>query len=217
MSRAVAKILVIDDDAKIRDLVCRYLKKSGYDSAGASDSAEAEDMMAGLAPDLLVVDRMMPGEDGFAFIRRLRARGDQTPAIILTAAGAKNSRLSGLKTGADDFLAKPFLPKELLLRIGIILKRAGAAPAQSGYNPDTGEFSRGGKKVRLTGAEQKLVGCLLAKNGLPANRYEIAEAMKMDARSVDVWIARLRGKIEEDPKNPSRIITVRNVGYKMGG
>ncbi|MDR0367089.1 MAG: response regulator transcription factor, partial [Rickettsiales bacterium] len=148
------------------------------------------------------------------FIRRLRRAGVSSPAIILTAAGDTKCKLDGLSTGADDFLAKPFLPKELFLRIGIALRRKHGS-ASFGYDRENGFFHRGADFFKLSETEQKIMEYLLDKSGEAASRHDIADFLGSSVRSVDVWVARLRRKIETDPKMPVYITTVRNVGYRL--
>jgi len=175
----------------------------------------------------MVLDVMMPGEDGVAFARRLRARTDQpgrTPILMLTARGEANDRIEGLTAGVDDYLAKPFEPRELLLRIEAILRRAG--PRDTGpsslslgdcaFDIERGELTRDGAQIRLTEAEIELMRRLAKSANAPVDRLELArDTADVTGRAVDVQVTRLRRKIESDPKNPRYLQTVRGVGYRL--
>ncbi|MDR1009480.1 MAG: response regulator transcription factor [Rickettsiales bacterium] len=216
------RLLVVDDDAKIRALIAKYISKEGYEVEEAPSAAEAAERISSSRFDLLIVDKMMPRQDGFNFIRSLRQKGIHTPAIILSAADGRGSKLEGLATGADDFLPKPFIPKELLLRIAIILRRTGVTSARglvsfglNSYDRESGILNRRGKLVRLTDTEKSAINMLLDRDGEPLSRYDMAQKLGLSARSVDVWIARLRQKVEDFPKMPEYIQTVRNIGYRF--
>jgi two-component system phosphate regulon response regulator OmpR len=220
-------ILVVDDDDRIRDLLKQYLARSGFRVTGAPDAATARRMLATLDFDLLVLDVMMPGEDGLSLTRWLRARAGAagaTPVLILTARGLPDDRIQGLKLGADDYLAKPFEPQELLLRIEAILRRAAAAPVAvrrlslgaCSFDPSRGELFRNGDPIRLTEAETQLMRQLARAGGAPVDRLELArETADATGRAVDIQVTRLRRKIEADPKNPRYLQTVRGVGYML--
>lgn len=222
-------LLVVDDDARIRSLLVRYLRGQGFLVTAARDAAQARRLLAGLAFDLLVLDVMMPGEDGVSLLAALRRRGDATPALLLTAKAETDDRIAGLEAGADDYLSKPFDPKELLLRLGAILRRAPpprAAPATPQvlalgphrYDVARGELLGG---PRLTATESGLLKALAATAPEPVSRAALVEALRLpgaDApaeRAVDVQVTRLRRKIEPDPREPRYLQTVRGAGYRL--
>jgi two-component system phosphate regulon response regulator OmpR len=219
-------LLVIDDDDRIRSLIREYLARAGFRVSVAADAAAARKLVEQLAFDLLVLDVMMPGEDGFTFAKWLRGRpGDtgRTPVLILTARGQPDDRITGLTLGADDYLAKPFEPEELALRIEAILRRA--APKAAGgriplghcsFDPARGELWRGDAPVRLTEGETQLLRQLAAAANAPVERMELArETAEAAGRAVDIQVTRLRRKIEDDPKNPRYLQTVRGIGYML--
>jgi two-component system phosphate regulon response regulator OmpR len=218
-------ILVVDDDDRIRDLLKEYLARSGFRVAAAQDAATARRFLETLDFDLLVVDVMMPGEDGLAFTRWLRGRpgaSGLTPVLILTARGHPDDRIEGLRQGADDYLGKPFEPEELLLRIEAILRRSAAPvgrPLSLGvcaFDPGRGELYRNDAPVRLTEAETQLLRQLARAHGAAVDRLELArESADPTGRAVDIQVTRLRRKIEADPKNPRYLQTVRGVGYRL--
>ena len=217
-------ILVIDDDSRIRELLGRFLTEKGFRVSMAADAAEAQRRLVGLTFDLLIVDVMMPGQSGVDFVQDLRSHED-VPVIMLTALGETEARIKGLSAGADDYLPKPFDPRELLLRVNAILKRAQREEPprieQVVFGPYTfyiepRELKRGTETVRLTEREREIMA-LFAKNaGSVVPRYELvgAEASASE-RTVDVQINRLRRKIEQDPSAPTWLQTVRGVGYKL--
>jgi two-component system phosphate regulon response regulator OmpR len=217
-------LLVIDDDSRIRLLLSRYLGDHGFRVTIAGNAGEARKRLASLAFDLLIVDVMMPGEDGMALVRSLRQTMD-VPVLMLTARSEAESRIAGLEAGADDYLAKPFEPRELLLRINNILKRA-AAPAkplieQVSFGPfvfnfEKLELRRAGAAVHLTESERRIMAIFAAAPGetVPRDKLIAAEASAGE-RTVDVQINRLRRKIEADPANPLYLQTVRGIGYRL--
>ncbi len=217
-------LLVIDDDRRIRVLLSRYLGEQGFRVTSASNAVEARQRLAGLAFDLLIVDVMMPGEDGMALVRSLR-QTTEVPVLMLTARSETESRIAGLESGADDYLAKPFEPRELLLRINSILKRssAPAAPliAQVSFGPfvfnrEKLELKRGGEAVHLTERERQILAIFAASPGETISRDKLVVATgPTGERTVDVQINRLRRKIEPDPANPLYLQTVRGVGYRL--
>ena len=227
MSQADRHLLVVDDDDRIRDLLREFLARAGFRVTTAADAAAAWRLIETLDFDLMVLDVMMPGEDGLSFARRLRARTDQpgrTPILMLTARGESGDRIEGLTVGVDDYLAKPFEPRELLLRIEAILRRAG--PRDTGpsslslgdcaFDIERGELSRGGAAIRLTEAEVELMRRLARSANAPVDRLELArDTADITGRAVDVQVTRLRRKIETDPKNPRYLQTVRGVGYRL--
>ncbi|HXR86072.1 MAG TPA: response regulator transcription factor [Stellaceae bacterium] len=224
---AEAHLLVIDDDSRLRDLLRRYLVESGFRVTTAGDAAEARLKLQSIAFDLLIVDVMMPGESGLALTESLR-RTSAVPILLLTAMAETASRIDGLERGADDYLTKPFEPRELVLRIRNILQRvvppAPAAPVVEelqlgGFRFDLkrNALYRGGEPVHLTEAETALLVALARKPGEPVSR----EALSLEAqcsgnlRTVDVQMTRLRRKIERDPKFPRYLQTVRGTGYVL--
>jgi two-component system, OmpR family, phosphate regulon response regulator OmpR len=220
---ALPHVLVIDDDGRIRSLLQRYLAQNGFRVTTAKDAVDARAKMGGLDFDLLVLDVMMPGESGVDFARSLRG-GNDVPILMLTARGEVHDRLDGLESGVDDYLTKPFEPRELVLRIRSILKRAHTParehePIRMGpcrFDPVRGELTRHGKAVRLTSSEVTLLKLFTAHAGKPLSRTEITELSGASLeRSVDVQINRLRRKIESDPKMPVYLQTVRGVGYAL--
>ena len=221
---AARHLLVVDDDDRIRDLLKQYLSRAGFRVTTAADAAAARKLMGLLDFDLLVLDVMMPGEDGFSLARWVRARDRSTPVMMLTARGLAGDRIEGLTLGADDYLAKPFDPQELLLRIEAVLRRAGPRPGgqrqvQLGacsFDLERSELSRDGAPVRLTEAEAQLLRTLALSAHAPVDRMALGpENPDSSGRSVDVQVTRLRRKIEPDPKNPRYLQTVRGVGYML--
>ncbi len=225
-----AHLLVVDDDERIRGLLQKYLIRSGFLVTIARDAAQARRLLAGLEFDLIVLDVMMPGDDGITLTRDLRQRM-QTPILLLTAKAETGNRIEGLEAGADDYLSKPFEPKELLLRINAILRRMPQAkPAEAGpkvlhlgmvrYDVDRGELWRGTDVVRLTATEAALMRIFAAAPGAAVSRDRLVGDLGRDEggaqeRAVDVQITRLRRKIESDPKQPRYLQTVRGEGYML--
>ena len=221
-----AHILVVDDDERIRTLLKRYLTRSGFYVTAARDAAHARRLLAGLEFDLLVVDVMMPGEDGLSFTRDVRPTLS-SPILLLTARGEAEDRIAGLEHGADDYLAKPFEPRELLLRIGAILRRTQPpAPRPEGprslslgevrYDVTRGELWRGDVPIRLTSTEAALMRIFARTPHAPVDRQTLlAEMDDAQERAVDVQVTRLRRKIEADPRAPRYLQTVRGSGYML--
>jgi len=229
MSEDPAHILVVDDDTRLRELLRRYLVGSGHLVTTAADAAEARANLALLAFDLIVLDVMMPGESGLELTRSLR-ESDDTPVLLLTARGDPDDRIAGLEAGADDYLSKPFQPRELLLRINSILRRQAAGrpvspveenrPIRLGgltYHPDRAELRAGDEPVRLTTAEEALLRVLAQTPNTVLTREELTERARVpgNARTVDVQVTRLRRKIEPDPREPRYLQTVRGEGYVL--
>ena len=222
-------LLVVDDDERIRGLLQKFLIRSGYLVTGARDAAQARRLLAGLEFDMLILDVMMPGEDGITLTRELR-KSLSVPILLLTAKGETANRIEGLEAGADDYLVKPFEPKELLLRVGAFLRRVpqqrAAQPApkvlQLGavrYDMDRGELWRGAEPIRLTATEAALMRAFAAQPGVALSREKLVGDAPADEggqeRAVDVQITRLRRKIEDDPKSPRYLQTVRGEGYML--
>jgi two-component system, OmpR family, phosphate regulon response regulator OmpR len=224
-------ILVVEDDARLRDRLARYLTGEGFRVTAAADAAEARARMRGVSPDLLVLDVMMPGESGLDLTRSLREeQGHDLPVLLLTARGAPEDRIAGFEAGADDYLPKPFEPRELVLRIRALLRRAPApmtaTPAPSGpirigiasFDLDRGELTGPNGPIRLTGGEVALLAALASRSGEILSREEIAVALgagEAGERAVDVQVTRLRRKIEADPREPRFLHTVRGRGYVL--
>ena len=229
MSGADVHLLIVDDDERLRGLLRQFLSRNGFLVTTARDAGHARRLLAGLEFDLIVLDVMMPGEDGVAFTRALRA-DRRTPVLLLTARGETEHRIAGLEAGADDYLAKPFEPRELLLRINAILRRlpetkSPEAPAllQLGplaYDTARGELWHGDVPVRLTSTEAQLLRLLAERPGETVSRARLVADLGRDGhqvqeRAVDVQITRLRRKIESDPKQPRYLQTVRGEGYML--
>lgn len=219
-------LLVVDDDDRIRDLLKQFLSRAGFRVTGAADAASARRMVALLDFDLLILDVMMPGEDGFSFVKWLRGQPglSYAPVLMLTARGLPADRIEGLSLGADDYLAKPFEPKELLLRVEAILRRAGPPPGVQKhvslgacvFDMERLELSRDGVPIRLTEAEGQLLKALALSANAPVERHVLASSGADAAgRAVDVQVTRLRRKIEDDPRTPRYLQTVRGVGYML--
>ena len=224
-------LLVVDDDERIRGLLQKFLFRNGFLVTIARDADHGRRLLGGLEFDLLVLDVMMPGMDGIAFTQELR-KTLTTPILLLTARGEIANRIEGFEAGADDYLVKPFEPKELLLRINAILRRVPqvkSAPAvvkmlhlgDARYDPDRGELWRGADLIRLTTTEAQLMKIFAASPGVVVSREKLAGDMPRgeDAggpeRAVDVQITRLRRKIEIDPRQPRFLQTVRGEGYML--
>jgi two-component system phosphate regulon response regulator OmpR len=212
-------VLVVDDDSRIRDLLARYLQEHGFRVTTAVDAASARATMRSLSFDLLVLDVMMPQESGLDFARALR-RESQVPILMLTARAEPEQRIEGLETGVDDYLAKPFDPRELLLRVSNVLRRGGNAPSGEVcmgnfvFHIGRGELKCGSETVRLTERERELLRYFAQRPRAPVSRHELAkDGENGGERAVDVQINRLRRKIEKDPANPVYLQTVRGKGY----
>ena len=225
-----AHLLVVDDDERIRGLLQKFLIRHGFWVSVARDAAQARRLLGGLEFDLIVLDVMMPGEDGISLTRELR-KDLTTPILLLTAKSDTTDRIMGLEAGADDYLPKPFEPKELLLRINAILRRvpkeesvsAGPRVLHLGsvkYDIDKGEMWNGTVPVRLTATESALMRIFAACPGEALSRTQLVEDLGRDGdqsqeRAVDVQITRLRRKIEANPKQPRYLQTVRGAGYML--
>ena len=230
LSQNDAHLLIVDDDERIRTLLRQFLSRNGFWTTAARDADHARRLLDGLDFDLIVLDVMMPGDDGITFTKELRKTQD-TPILLLTAKGESTDRIAGLEAGADDYLPKPFEPKELLLRINAILRRVPAAEevldapkvlhlGEIRYDIERGEMWRGEEMVRLTATEVSLMRIFAACVGEPLSRTKLVEDLGRDKgqaqeRAVDVQITRLRRKIEADPKQPRYLQTVRGAGYML--
>ena len=230
MSDIDAHLLIVDDDERIRGLLQKFLMNNGFLVSAARDAAHARRILSGLDFDMIVLDVMMPGEDGISLTQSLREERD-TPILLLTAKGETDDRIKGLEAGADDYLAKPFEPKELLLRINAILRRAPVSDAANElpkvlhlgdirYDIERAEMWQGESLVRLTATECQLMKIFSAKTNEPISRTTLVEQLGRDhgqaqERAVDVQITRLRRKIESDPKQPRYLQTVRGAGYML--
>lgn len=217
-------LLVVDDDTRIRTLLKQFLTENGYRVTVAGTAAEARRKLAGLDFDLIVLDVMMPGESGVQLTRALREKKD-VPILMLTALSETDSRIAGLEAGADDYLPKPFDPRELLLRLNNILRRGGPQPSlkaeQVVFGPYTfqiarRELKRSGEMMKLTDREQEILVIFAERAGETIPRHELIGAdSEVGERTIDVQINRLRRKIENDPSNPVWLQTVRGIGYKL--
>jgi two-component system phosphate regulon response regulator OmpR len=222
-------LLVVDDDRRIRDLLSRFLAGEGYRVTTAETAGGARAKLNGLSFDLLILDVMMPGENGFDFAKALRGTSS-VPILMLTARDAAESRITGLEIGADDYVAKPFEPRELSLRIAAILKRAKPAAAPTVENVRFGQFvfhigraelRRGDEVIRLTDREREMLTVLASNPGETVPRMALAgsgpagSGEPVSERAVDVQVNRLRRKIERDPTNPLLVQTVRGIGYRL--
>lgn len=234
MSDIDAHLLIVDDDQRIRALLAQFLLRNGFLVSTARDAAHARRLLAGLEFDLIVLDVMMPGEDGISLARAIRDMM-KTPIMLLTAKGETEDRIKGLEAGADDYLAKPFEPRELLLRINAILRRMPEVAETAmtpkvlhlghiRYDIERGEMWQGDQPVRLTATEAQLMRIFATTPGHPISRQKLVEDLgrggaaqggQAQERAVDVQITRLRRKIEPDPKQPRYIQTVRGAGYML--
>lgn len=222
--QSLPHILVVDDDDRIRNLVSRYLNEHGFLSFTAANAAEAKDILKLGIFDALVVDVMMPGQDGRAFTKELRSASD-IPVLLLTAMGEVEDRVGGLQSGADDYLTKPFDPRELVLRLQAILRRRPQEKAATktykigrwSYDTQVPELVDGDETVRLTDVETNLLKALLRRPDTILSREDLAEMCGIDAgeRTIDVQVTRLRRKLEEDSKIPRYLQTVRGKGYLL--
>jgi two-component system phosphate regulon response regulator OmpR len=217
-------LLVVDDDRRIRDLLSRFLAGEGYRVTTADNAKDARAKLTGLSFDMLILDVMMPGETGFELAKSIRA-DSQVPILMLTAREGTEARIEGLQLGADDYLSKPFEPRELSLRIANILKRAQPAvapPVESVrfgpfvYHLARGELRKGEDIIRLTDREREMLRILTATPGETVSRMALAgNGEQVSERAVDVQVNRLRRKIETNPANPLFVQTVRGIGYRL--
>ena len=223
-------LLIVDDDERIRTLLQKFLMRNGFLVSSARDAAHARRLLEGLDFDMIICDVMMPGEDGISLTRSLREERD-TPILLLTAKGETGDRITGLEAGADDCLAKPFEPKELLLRINAVLRRVPEPEPEEvkpkilnlgpiRYDVERGEMWQSDDLVRLTATESQLMKIFSAHVGEALSRSKLVEDLGRDRgqaqeRAVDVQITRLRRKIESNPKMPRYLQTVRGAGYML--
>ncbi len=231
MSEPAPHLLIVDDDERIRNLLRQFLLRHGFLVSVARNAAHVRRILSGLEFDLIVMDVMMPGEDGMSLTRSLREAGSTTPVLLLTAKGDTEDRISGLEAGADDYLPKPFEPKELLLRINAILRRM-PTPEPENTTPkvlqmgavrfeiERAELMQGEQVVRLTATEVQLMRIFVDNLRQPVSRAKLVEELGRDGdqaqeRAVDVQITRLRRKLEADPKQPRYLQTVRGEGYML--
>lgn len=226
MNKDKAHILVVDDDTRLRALLQRFLRESGFYVSAAKDAAEARERLKEYKFDMLIVDIMMPNESGLEFLQKFRLESN-LPVIMLTAMGETADRISGLSAGADDYLPKPFEPLELVLRIKNILKRTPQVDEELKTKMDLGLcvydlnkkelHTKQGQVIHITPVEQMLLGILGQKSGQIFTREKLAEMLGagQSPRSIDVQITRLRKKIEKDSKNPRYLQTVRGKGYML--
>lgn len=232
-------VLVVDDDARLRELLRRFLSAQGLVVATAAGAVEARKLLESLSWDLLILDVMMPGESGLDLTRSLRRSAlpalRQMPILLLTARGESGDRIEGFESGADDYLPKPFEPRELLLRLQAILRRAPKAPVAAppalrfglwSYAPERDELRSGDQTLRLTGMEAALMRALAAEPGVALSREALAERTRaadssrndkaqVNDRTVDVQVNRLRRRIGDDARNPRYLVTVRGEGYRL--
>jgi two-component system phosphate regulon response regulator OmpR len=220
-------ILVVDDDTRLRELLKSFLSRNGFRVTAASSASEARQRLQGLDFDLIVLDVMMPGQTGLEFAGELR-RTDDVPILMLTAMGDPKDRIAGLEKGVDDYLGKPFEPRELLLRIQNVLRRARPSeptleverlvtfgPMQ--FDLELGELTQKGKRVPLTDAEIALLRALTGRLGQVLSREALCKSVgsEVNERAIDVQVTRLRRKIEPDPGFPRYLRTVRGQGYRL--
>lgn len=225
-----ALVLVVDDDEQLRTRLQRYLLSNGFRVSTADNAASARNSLRILQPDLIVLDVTMPGENGLQLTEALREDRNDTPILLLTARGDPEDRIAGLEAGADDYLGKPFEPKELLLRIRAMLRRANSVPPPAGpssgpvqlgvllFDPGRGELRGSSGIIRLTAGEAALLGALASRPNETLTREDIARTLDMDEageRAIDVQVTRLRRKIEADPREPRFLHTIRGRGYTL--
>jgi two-component system phosphate regulon response regulator OmpR len=217
-------LLVVDDDQRLRSLLQRYLSANGFRVTAAADAAEARALIKAIAFDGMILDVMMPGESGLDLAADLRERSD-LPILMLTALGEPQDRIAGLERGVDDYLPKPFEPRELALRVTALIRRARVMrppphrEVRMGdcvFDSERGELFRAGKRVKLTSSEAQMLKLFAANAGRSFSRAALCTRLNIQLeRSVDVQVTRLRRKIEEDPKLPLYLQTVRGVGYML--
>ena len=219
----MSHILVVDDDRRLRELLQKYLMDNGFRVTVATDAKEARQRLRAMEFDLIVLDRMMPGEDGLSFARSIRELS-MVPILMLTAMGETEARIDGLEGGVDDYLSKPFEPRELVLRIGMILRRTGAVPEPGEirlgkfvFDPERDILQGDGGTLRLTSTEASLLRVLAENAGRVLSREALTQLCAIDGTDsmIDVQVTRLRRKIEPDTKVPRYLQTVRGQGYVL--
>lgn len=231
MDKPLVKVLVVDDDPALRQLLADYLNRHGYDTLLAPDASDLAARIQRYSPDLIVLDRMMPGGDGAQACRRLRELGEDIPLILLTARDETVDRVIGLESGADDYVGKPFDPRELLARIEAVLRRKKGASALNKekpiafgpfvFDPATRQLLKNQAPIKLTGGEVNLLEALVNNPGKPLSRDRLLALARDDDegerndRAIDIAVLRLRRSIEDDPKQPRWIQTVWGVGYRF--
>ncbi|GAB2902276.1 response regulator [Paralcaligenes sp. KSB-10] len=231
MDTPLVKILVVDDDPALRQLLADYLNRHGYDTLLAADGSDLVQRIQRYSPDLVVLDRMMPDGDGAEACRRLRQQGEDIPVILLTGRDETVDRVVGLEAGADDYVGKPFDPRELLARIEAVLRRKKGASALTKeqpvafgpfvFDPSTRQLYKNQAVVKLTGGEVNLLEALVKNPGKPLSRDRLLALARDDDegerndRAIDIAVLRLRRSIEDDPKQPRWIQTVWGVGYRF--
>jgi two-component system, OmpR family, phosphate regulon response regulator OmpR len=217
-------LLVVDDDRRIRELLSRFVAKNGYRVTLAGTADEARNHLRHFAFDLIILDAMMPGQSGYEFAADLRRHSD-VPILMLTARAAADDRVRGLEAGADDYLTKPYEPRELLLRVASILRRSALREPKAeadlvrfgafSFNVERGELREGGAVVRLTDKEREMLQTLATSEGTVSRDTLAGTGLPSNERTIDVQINRLRRKIERDPSNPVHLQTVRGLGYRL--
>lgn len=228
MTPDTAHVLVVDDDARLRGLLSRYLAEQGFRVTTAAHATEARDKLRVVQPDLVVLDVMMPGESGLDLTDALRRERSEVPILLLTARGAPEDRIAGFESGADDYLGKPFEPYELVLRLRAMLRRAAPAPAPAPQGPvrlgpltfdvERSELHDAAGIVHLTGSEAALLQALARRPNETLSREALTDTLQMDdtsERAIDVLVTRLRRKLEADPREPRSLHTVRGRGYVL--
>ncbi len=225
MTGEMPHILVVDDDTRLRELLRKFLSENGFRVTTSNDAAHARAKLNGLTFDLIVLDLMMPGESGLDLARKLRQRDAGTPILMLTALGEPEDRITGLERGADDYLTKPFEPRELLLRLRNLLRRVPPPPetptdihlGELRFNLAREMLYRGNDTVSLTTAEARLLKALASRPGVALSREQLTETsgIQAGARAIDVHVTRIRRKIEDDPRTPRYLQTVRGKGYAL--
>jgi two-component system phosphate regulon response regulator OmpR len=225
MTKKLHHLLVIDDDTRLRTLLGRFLDENGFNVSLAKDTEEARKLMQETLFDLLIVDVMMPNENGVEFTNSVR-KNSRIPIVMLTARGEFDDRIKGLEAGADDYLQKPFEPKELLLRINNILKRMSVVSdpeniccfGEFSFNLAESRLKKGEEFIHITDSEAKILNILCKEKGKAVSREKLSSLCGgIDDRSIDVQITRLRKKLEANPKQPNYLQTVRNHGYVLYG
>ena len=217
-------LLIVDDDRRIRELLARYVAKDGYRVTLAGNADEAWSHLKHFAFDLIVLDAMMPGQDGFGFATELRRNSD-VPILMLTARAEADDKVRGFEAGVDDYLTKPYEPRELLLRIASILRRAVPRPVKAeeqvarfgdfAFDAARGELRQGDAPVRISERERDILAALAAARGETVSRESLGASDAANERTIDVQINRLRRKLERDPAEPVHLQTVRGVGYRL--